>query len=353
MNRYARQIALPEIGLTGQEKLKNACIAMVGAGGLGAPALPYLAAAGIGNITIIDHDTVDLHNLHRQTIYTTAQAGQNKAELAGAYLSPLNPDITINVISEKLTADNAQELLGAHDITLLLDGSDNFTTKSLLNDLSIALQIPLITASVNSFGGQIGIFEGYKETQACYRCLFPEFPLDARNCNDTGILGTSAGIIGMTQAHLALCYLLELDTVKSGQFYTFDLKSLRTDCLNTHKDPSCPHCQNKGLAATKPKQEKRNIMADLISIETLNDEPTIIVDVRQPEELLADPVRNPLIQETPLHIPLPELLARRDELPTDKRIAFLCAGNIRSRQAADYFSAQGMENVCVLDKFSL
>lgn len=350
MERYSRQINLPEIGLTGQEKLKNSHIVMIGAGGLGSPALPYLAAAGIGMLTIIDHDTVDIHNLHRQTIYQTLQKGQSKAELTGTYLAALNPDITINTITEKLTADNAQELLGEQDLTLLLDGSDNFTTKSLLNDLSIALQKPLITASVNGFNGQIGIFEGYKDTQACYRCLFSDFPIDARNCNEAGILGTTAGIIGLYQAHIALCYLLEIEDIKAGQFYTFNLKSIRTDCLNTLKNPACPHCQN---AKKSTRQEKKTKMADLINIKDLNDQPTIIVDVRQPEELLADPVRHPLITHRPLHIPLPELLARRNELPTDKRIAFLCAGNIRSRQAADYFSAQGMDNVCILDKFSL
>lgn len=350
MERYSRQIALTEIGLSGQEKLKNAHIVMVGAGGLGAPALPYLAAAGIGTLTIIDHDTVDIHNLHRQTIFKTNQIEKKKAELAAAYLKDLNPDITIHTITEKLTADNAQEFLGTVEISLLLDGSDNFTTKSLLNDLSIALRIPLITASVNGFNGQIGIFEGYKDNQACYRCLFPDFPLDARNCNEAGILGTTAGIIGMYQAHFALCYLLEIENIKAGHFFTFDLKSIRTDCIKAHKDPSCPHCQN----SKKPTiQEKKTKMADLIHIQNLNDQPTIIVDVRQPEELIADPVHHPLITHTPLHIPLPELLARRDELPTDKRIAFLCAGNVRSRQAADYFYAQGMENVCVLDKFSL
>lgn len=350
MDRYSRQIALPEVGLTGQDKLKNAHIVMIGAGGLGSPALPYLAAAGIGTITIIDHDTVDIQNLHRQTIFKTNQIGTNKSEIAGTYLQTLNPDITIHSITEKLTVDNTQELLGTQNISLLLDGSDNFTTKSLLNDLSIALHIPLITASVNGFNGQIGIFEGYKDNHACYRCLFPDFPLDARNCNEAGILGTTAGIIGMYQAHFALCYLLDIENIKAGQFYTFDLKSIRTDCLNTHKDPTCPHCQNSKKSTSTEKKPK---MADLIHIKNLNDQPTIIVDVRQPEELIADPVHHPLIAHIPLHIPLPELLARRNELPTDKRIAFLCAGNIRSRQAADYFSAQGMENVCILDKFSI
>lgn len=352
MNRYIRQINLPEIGLTGQDRLSRAHIVMIGAGGLGAPALPYLAGAGIGAITIIDHDNVDTHNLHRQTIYQTAQSGQSKAQLTGAYLRALNPDITVHVITQRLDANNATQIFAAHNFTLILDGSDNFSTKALLNEISLTLRIPLITASVNQFAGQIGIFKGYESDQACYKCLFPDFPLDARNCNEAGILGTTAGIIGTMQAHITLCHILDIEGFEGGKFYTVDLKSMRIASINAHKDQSCKTCHNH-TPINAPQRKGKPAMPDMISIENLNDCPSIIIDVRQPEEIVADPLRNPAIINAPINIPLPELIARLDELPSDKRLAFICAGNFRSRQAADYLAAQGMENICVLDKFSL
>ena len=351
MERYIRQLSLPEIDLLKQEKLSETCILMVGAGGLGSPALPYLAGAGIGHIIIADHDTVDASNLHRQTIYRTSQAGRNKAELAGAYLESLNPEIRVSTIAEKLTEDNTGELLTAYNIDIILDGSDNFATKALLNALSVALGIPLITASVNQFAGQIGIFEGYDSDKACYRCLFPEFPSDARNCNEAGILGTSAGIIGMLQAHLTLLCLLDIDQEKTENFWNINLKTLRIESFRAPKDSACPHCNHTQKNTQKPTKGKT--MVEMIGIDQLNDEDSVIIDVRQPEELLADPLNNDLITSAPVNIPLPELTGRLDELPADKRLAFVCAGNIRSAQAAEYLSAKGYENICVLDKFTI
>ncbi len=350
MQRYIRQLALPEIDLIRQEALQSASIIMIGAGGLGAPCLPYLAGAGIGNITIVDHDEVDVTNLHRQTIFQTAQTGRNKAKAARDYLQALNPEITIHAICKKLTAKNASDIFDNRHYDLILDGSDNFETKSLLNDLSIKHQTPLISASVNQFSGQIGIFEGYSAEKPCYRCLFPDFPHDVKNCNEAGILGTSAGIIGTTQAHIALCLLLDVTDGISTNFTSIDLKTLRNVNLLLKKQSDCKHCKNHRNKKTKKKEK---IMIDLIDIKTLNDTKTIVIDVRQPEELVEDPLHHPNIETPPLHIPLPELVRRLKELPKDKRLAFLCAGNIRSRQAAEYLHANGHGNVCVLDKFSL
>ena len=338
MNRYIRQLALPEIDLLKQERLSQSHILMVGAGGLGTAALPYLAGAGIGQITIADHDDIDITNIHRQTIYKTTDTGQNKAERTAEYLRALNPDTKVNILTQKITSDNVPS--GTFD--LILDGSDNFETKALLNDLSIQTQTPLITASVNQWSGQLGIFEGYKADQACYRCLFPEFPTDAKNCNEAGILGTSAGIIGTLQAHLTLLKLLDMN---EHQFLSIDLKTIRISALNVPKDTSCTHCKN--ITRDIKTRKENAIMVDLISKEDL-DENTCIIDVREAEELDADPL--PL---EALHIPLPELIARLDELPENKPLAFICAGNIRSRQAAEYLAAQGRDNVYVLDKFSL
>jgi molybdopterin/thiamine biosynthesis adenylyltransferase/rhodanese-related sulfurtransferase len=349
MKRYVRQTNLPEIGEAGQRRLLSARIAMIGAGGLGAAALPYLAAAGVGHITIFDHDIVSLHNLHRQTIFRMDQIGTNKAESAHDYLKALNPEISVTAIGEKITSpDHFMQ----NNYDLLIDGSDNFETKALLNDISIAAHIPLLSASVNGFAGQLGIFEGYKKDQACYRCLFPEFPLDARNCNEAGILGTSSGLTGMIQAHVALCYLLGIESFESSIFYSLDLKTMRFTSNKIPKNETCGYC-----AQTHDKKRnshpKETSMIEILPLEKIVEMDALIIDVRQPEELMADPLDNPLIAHKPLHIPLGELPSRLSELPRDRTLALICAGNIRSVKGANFLAAQGFTNVCVLDKFTV
>lgn len=349
MNRYIRQLSLPEMDLIKQDQLQKSCILVVGAGGLGSIALPYFAGSGIGHIVIVDHDTVDISNLHRQTIYRSEDHGQNKATLAQKYISRLNPHCNIEAITEKITEDNAHSLLGQYDFDLIFDGSDNFATKSMLNNLSIALTTPLISGSINQFSGQISVFKGYQADYPCYRCVFPEFPTDARNCNEAGILGTSAGMIGMMQAHLAMLHLLNINN-DAKTFISVDLKTLQQTHIKTQHDPDCPFCTKKIYT---PTQEKIMKQAELISIENLNDTPTVVVDVRQEEEISADPLQHENIEQQPIHIPLSELIDRIKELPEDKRLAFICAGNIRSKKAADYLLSTGVDNVCILDKFSL
>lgn len=363
MDRYIRQMNLPEIGIEGQKKLQNASIVMVGAGGLGAAALPYLAAAGVGNITIIDHDTVALHNLHRQTIFCTDQVGQNKAECAADYLRALNPDIHVFSSQTKLTPNASlpdlfrQSMDHPHKAgddakRLILDGSDNFETKTLLNDLSITYRIPFITASAEGFAAQCGIFDGWRNDQACYRCLFPDFPLDARNCNEAGILGTTAGLSGLFQAHLALCSLLGLENTKSGIFYSFDFNTMRTTSNIISKNLSCAYCaQLSDQKQNKPIKETP--MIEILPIEKVLAMNALVIDVRQPEELIADPLTPVEIAHKSLHIPLGELPHRLSELPRDRTLALICAGNIRSVKGANFLATQGFENVCVLDKFTV
>lgn len=353
MNRYIRQLSLPEIDLLKQEAINNTSLLMVGAGGLGAAALPYLAGAGIGHITIIDHDTIDISNLHRQTIYKSDDAGKSKAAACAQYLKALNPDIKITAHDFKLNEENATAFFDQNQFDILLDGSDNFKTKDLLNTMSLRHHIPLIGASVNQFSGQVGTFEGYQKDGACYRCLFPEFPSDARNCNEAGILGTSAGIIGLLQAHITLMKITNCEQAIDNKFFSIDLKTLRISSISLKKSAHCPSCNSVQKAQQSDITTKETPMTTMISIDDLNTEETVIVDVRQPEEIANDPVHHEVILSPPLNIPLPEIISRQDELPRTKRIAFVCAGNIRSVQAAEYFAAKGMDNVCVLDKFSL
>ena len=359
--RYQRQLALPEINAVHQIKLKQTKLFYVGAGGLGSAALPYLAAAGIGHITIADHDEISRSNLHRQTIYEDQEAGTNKAEAAAKYLQAINPHCDVKAIPHKIRHCEKGEsptrqssftaldcFAGARNdeypaFNLILDGSDNFETKTLLNSLSIAQQIPLISASVNRFEGQVGIFAGYATNAPCYHCLFPDLPADARNCNEAGILGTSAGIVGLYQAHLTLCYLLGIGDIKEGTILSMDLKDLRMKKLQLPKDKNCPHCQS---ATTEITPEKENKMAEMFSMDELKTKNHVIVDVRTEGERTADPI------EGSLHMEISTLPSHYKELPTDKLLAFVCAGNVRSVKAADFMTAMGYDNVCILDKFS-
>lgn len=341
--RYVRQLALPDFTLAAQEKLRDAHILVIGAGGLGAPALPYLAGAGVGAITLYDDDVVSITNLHRQTIYKNADEGQSKAELAAAYIQALNPDVRITVKKERFSA-----LDSAEEYDLLIDGSDNFKTKSLLNALSIQNKIPLLSASVNQYAGQCGIFAGYASDMPCYHCLFPDLPTNARNCNEAGVIGTAAGITGLYQAHLAILFLAGLNDTKPGMFLSLDYKAHRLNQFSVPKNAACPHCAHNGKTfANNPPETEKKSMIELLSLEELQSHDHVIVDVRTEGEIMDDPI------EGALHIELTQIPARHEELPKDKLLAFVCAGNIRSAKAAEYLAALGYDNVVVLDKFSI
>jgi len=342
LERYARHLSLPDFSVIAQQNLQSAHIVVIGAGGLGAASLPYLAGAGIGQITICDDDAISLSNLHRQTIYKTSDCGQSKAKIAAQYLQQLNPDIKIFSLSERLTKDS---IIDFSKFDLILDGSDNFATKSLLNDISIAHKTPLLSASVNQYAGQIGIFAGYAADAPCYHCLFPALPQNARNCNEAGVLGTAAGITGLYQAHFALLFLAGLNDINPGQFLQLDYKTMRNQMLQVTKDQACTHCLHNGEKFQHVNKEET--MIELISMDDLKQKNHIIVDVRTLPEIQADPISGAI------HIELSEIPSRYDELPRDTLLAFVCAGNVRSRQAAEYLLAMGFENLIVLDKFSV
>jgi len=211
--RYNRQTILPEIGDAGQEKLKKAKVLVIGAGGLGCPILQYISTAGVGFITIIDFDTIEIHNLHRQILYTENEIGQLKAVVAKEVISKLNPLIEVKAIAERLTPENASKIIQHYDI--IVDGSDNFVTRYLVNDTCVALKKPLVYGSILNFEGQIAVFNhnGSKNL----RDLFPEMPdpKDVPNCSLNGVLGSLPGIIGTMMAHETLKLILELPTLKN------------------------------------------------------------------------------------------------------------------------------------------
>lgn len=239
IHRYARHILLDEVGAKGQARLRAARVLIVGAGGLGAPLLLYLAAAGIGHITLVDHDTVDLSNLQRQIAHTTAAVGRPKVESAAATAAALNPLVTIEPYSARLTAANAERLIAAHDI--VADGTDNFPARFLIADAAHLARRPLVSAAILRFEGQLAIFppEG-----PCYRCLYPAPPPPGEipSCAEAGILGAVAGVMGTLQATEILKLILGIGQPLVARLLLWDALTPRTRIIALTQDPACPLC---------------------------------------------------------------------------------------------------------------
>lgn len=238
--RYSRHIALPEVGLVGQQKLLDARVAIVGAGGLGSPAALYLAAAGVGTIGIFDADRVDISNLQRQVLHGTDRIDLPKVESAERTITNLNPDVTVEAHRVNIVAANAVELLSGFDI--IIDGADNFPTRYLINDVSQHLGIPVVHGSIFRFEGQVAVFD--PQDGPCYRCLFsnPPPPELAPNCQEAGVLGVLPGVIGCLQATEAIKLILGIGTPLRGRLLTYDALTQETFQLRIAKDPDCRSC---------------------------------------------------------------------------------------------------------------
>ena len=238
--RYSRQLILPEIGPRGQKKLLDASALIVGAGGLGSPAALYLAAAGVGRLGVIDYDTVSLSNLHRQILHHTASVGRPKGESAKERLQALNPDVQVEAIACRLEPENVLERIRTYD--LVLDGSDNFTTRYLVNDACVLSQTPFLYGGVVCFMGQVMVVR--PKSSACFRCLFPEPPSGEQvpNCQEAGILGAVAGILGTVMAHEALKLLLEINDGLTDRLLVFDGLKSRFREVPVRRDPTCAVC---------------------------------------------------------------------------------------------------------------
>lgn len=240
--RYARQVLLPQVGEAGQARLADARVAVIGAGGLGAPALLYLAAAGVGHITIIDDDRVERSNLHRQVVHADARVGMSKVESARMTLAALNPRIHVRAVNERLRADNVEALIGDHEV--VIDGADNFATRYLLAAATRRLGIPMVYAAIERFTGQASVFDPRREDSPCYRCLFPEPPAaaDAPNCSEAGVLGVLPGLVGLVQATEAMKLILGIGQPLVGRLLTYDALGMRFRELTLKRDPACPGC---------------------------------------------------------------------------------------------------------------
>jgi sulfur-carrier protein adenylyltransferase/sulfurtransferase len=238
--RYSRHLIMPEVGMEGQLKLKKAKVLLIGTGGLGAPLGLYLAAAGVGRLGLVDFDVVDFTNLQRQVTFGSQDVGKPKTEAARNRLSGLNPDIHIDTFETKLTSENALELFKHFDV--IVDGTDNFPTRYLLNDASIIARKTVVHGSVFRFEGQLTVFKPYDGP--CYRCLYPEPPPAAMapSCAEAGVLGILPGIVGMLQASEAIKLILEKGDPLVGRLLTFDALNAEFQELKLYRDPHCPAC---------------------------------------------------------------------------------------------------------------
>lgn len=242
LDRYARQIILPAFGGAGQAKLKAAHVAVIGAGGLGCPAITYLAAAGVGKLTIIDHDVVEMSNLQRQPLFTDADIGARKAVVAAEAARRINPHVEALAVPERLEADNATSLLtGA---SLILDGCDNFATRLAVNRVAVALEIPLLSAAIGAFEGQVALYQGWRVDGPCYACLVGDDPdRPGINCAEQGVMGALAGMIGTMAALEAVRALTSWGKPLTGRLAIVDMLDRRWREVAVAKDPECPTCR--------------------------------------------------------------------------------------------------------------
>lgn len=240
--RYSRQVILPEIGESGQKKLLNSKALVIGAGGLGSPCLLYLASSGVGTIGIIDKDKVEIHNLQRQIIHETSDISRKKVESAKDTLSDLNPEINILTHPEELTEKNIEHIFKQYD--LIIDGSDNYETRFLINDHCHKLKKPLVTAAILGFDGQVMAFKSYEKDEPCYRCIYPEMPPEGTmpNCSLNGIFAPVAGIAGSMQAALAIRVIIGIDKNITKNMLVFNLFKNEFRKIKFSKDDTCRTC---------------------------------------------------------------------------------------------------------------
>ncbi len=244
LQRYARHLSLPQVGLRGQKRLQASRVLVVGAGGLGSPVATYLAAAGVGFLRLVDDDRVERSNLQRQILHTDARIGELKVDSARTALSALNPDVAIDAVATRLDASNVESLM--RDVDLVVDGADNFTARYLLSDACVQLRKPLVYGAVHRFEGQVSVFDAGRQrgTAPCYRCLFPDPPAaaEAPNCSEAGVLGVLPGIIGLLQATEALKLLLGIGEPLVGRLLHVETLGMRFRETRLLPDPQCRRC---------------------------------------------------------------------------------------------------------------
>lgn len=338
---YSRQIILDGIGPAGQAKLRASRVLVVGAGGLGAPVLSYLAGAGVGTIGIVDGDVLDASNLHRQPLYALADVGKPKAELAAARLHGLNPEINVRAYTQRLDADNASTLLSDYD--LAIDCSDNFATKFLLNDACVLAGKAAIFASVYQYEGQLQVYRPDNDS-ACLRCLWPEATRDGivANCAEAGVLGPVPGVLGSLQAIEALKLLLDLPGQLAGELLILDLTTYETRRIRAPRAEPCTRGACARITALKgPEDSIDGLEVSFASLDRARRAGYEIVDIREHREVAVEPMTG--VPYT--HIPMGSLLADPHALDPEHRYLLVCARGARSLAAALELRHQGVPRV--------
>ncbi len=349
IRRYSRHLALPEVGPRGQSALKSARVLLIGAGGLGSPVALYLAAAGVGCLGIADFDIVDETNLHRQVLFGTGDVGRLKVEAAADRLGDLNPRVDIEAHNTQLSSDNALDIIGRYD--LVVDGTDNFPTRYLINDACILLGKPNVYGSIYRFEGQATVFA--TPGGPCYRCLYPEPPPPGSvpSCEEGGVLGVLPGIIGAIQANEAIKLIIAAGKGLSGRLLLFDALNMEFRELKLPRDKACPACgdtptirelvdydefcgvPNQEETVTIPEMEPTELKRRLDA-----GDDVFVLDVREPHERNICDIGGELI-------PMGELPARVRELDSDREIVVVCRTGRRSAHVVGFLHQWGFDNV--------
>lgn len=344
VERYSRQMVLPEVGPEGQHRLKESSVIIIGAGGLGIPASVYLAAAGVGRIGIVDDDKVEMSNLHRQTIYSEEDVGSQKAAVAAEKLKQVNPHIRVEPHNVKLDSSNAMEILRTYDV--VVDCTDNFPARYLINDACVLLGKPDVYASIFRFDGQVSVFDAKKGP--CYRCLFPEPPPadSVQDCSVAGVMGVLPGIMGSLQAVQVMNLLLGKGQSLAGRLVLFNGTDMTFNELRIKKNPDCPACganpkitklidYEEFCGTKKPVPTVKEVSPTELKHALDSGEKVVLLDVREPFENAYCRI------ETSKLIPLGELEERVDELDKADRIVVYCHTGIRSARATEFLTSKG------------
>lgn len=340
INRYSRHILLDEIGKSGQQKLAQAKVLVIGAGGLGCPVLQYLAAAGIGTLGIIDFDAVEESNLQRQVLFGTSSLGKNKAIAAKKRLTDLNQEITINAYPEKLTVKNALVLFAEYDI--VVDGTDNFATRYLVNDACVIINKPLVYGAIFKFEGQVSVFN--YQNGPSYRCLFPEPPRagSVPSCSEVGVLGVLPGIIGSMQANEVLKIVLGIGEVQSGKLLMYDALKANFSIFMIKRVEE----QIEKSLELKDGFEAMDydffcgieMVTEISASKAVAKQNTQFIDVRELHEQPKIPSLNPML------IPLGELNNRLNEMDKNRDLIVFCQTGVRSKTAVEILKKNGFKN---------
>ncbi|MEO4007311.1 MULTISPECIES: HesA/MoeB/ThiF family protein [unclassified Flavobacterium] len=330
MERYNRQLILPGFGITAQQKLTDAKVLVVGAGGLGCPVLQYLCAAGVGELGVVDPDTVSLSNLQRQVLYDEQDIGDLKVTIVQKKLAILNSDTTIRIYPCRLCIDTVFELVDSYSI--IVDCTDNFTTRYLLNDVCQLLQKPLVYAALFRFEGQLSVFH-YGENPSNLRDLFPEIPnpLYVPSCNEAGVIGVLTGIMGNFQANEVLKIITGIGEVMSGQLLTFNSLDYQSELLRFKSKTTVFKPKNKADILNQSYEYSCKTIAHINDLETLknvfNRKKTVLIDVRNTDELPK------IVGFNVMAIPLSELEQHLEQLADSETLVFTCQSGIRSLKA--------------------